>query len=53
MCQCMDMLLGYFAYIITALLLAFAIYFKLNENEIQMTYKVKQEQRDCQRLGCI
>lgn len=26
---------------------------KLNEQVIQMTYKVKREQRDCQRLVCI
>lgn len=26
---------------------------KLNEQVIQMTYKVKREERDCQRLVCI
>lgn len=51
MFRCMSQ--WYFAYIIPALELAYATYFKWNEQVIQMTYKVKREQRDCQRLGWI
>lgn len=53
MCQCMNMFQWYFAYITPAFLKAYATYFKWNEQVIQMTYKGKREQRDCQRLGCI
>lgn len=53
MCQHMNMLEWYLHKLQQHLCQHMPPILKLNEQVIQMTYKVKWQQRDCQRLVCV